>query len=110
MPTWAWIIIGVAVALVVVAAAFATTRKRRTTGLRERFGPEYERAVELRGGRREAEADLEARERRRDELTLRPLPEAARTRYLESWRVIQTQFVDSPPTAVRDAGRLGHSG
>jgi hypothetical protein len=109
MPVWAWIFVGVGAAIVVAAAAFATIRKRRTAVLRERFGAEYERTVERRGSRRGAESDLAERERRRDELTLRPLPEAARTRYLESWRAVQTRFVDGPEASVRDADALVHA-
>ena len=53
MPTWAWIIIGVVAALVVIGAiAAAWARKRRTAGLQERFGPEYERTVAERNKRR----------------------------------------------------------
>src|SRR5205823_5147528 len=44
--------------------------------------------------------------RRGDRPALRPLPEAARLRYLESWRTVQAQFVDNPIVAVRDADVL----
>jgi hypothetical protein len=64
MAAWAWILIVIA-AVVVVALVVVATRQRRTMALRQRFGPEYDHAVEAREGRRLAEADLRAREHRR---------------------------------------------
>jgi hypothetical protein len=106
MPVWAWVVIGVGAALVVAAVAAAALFRRRTGRLRERFGPEYDRTVEERGDRRRAEAELAERERRRDELTLRPLTQAARSRYVDAWRAVQARFVDQPDAAVRDADLL----
>ncbi|HMD26822.1 MAG TPA: hypothetical protein VKH61_22195, partial [Streptosporangiaceae bacterium] len=64
MATWVWVVIAIAlvavIALVVVGAG-----KRRTAMLRDRFGPEYDRAVESSDDRRAAEADLRAREKQR---------------------------------------------
>lgn len=37
---------------------------------------------------------------------LRPLPEAARLRYAESWRAIEGRFVDEPRQAVSEADQL----
>jgi hypothetical protein len=45
VATWIWILIAIA-AVVVVAAGAMTSRQHRTTALRQRFGPEYERTVE----------------------------------------------------------------
>jgi predicted nucleic acid-binding protein len=107
MPTWAWIIIGVVAALVVIGAiAAAWARKRRTAGLQERFGPEYERTVAERDKRREAEQELAERERKREQLDIVPLSTEARAKYSESWRAVQTQFVDDPAGTVGDADRL----
>jgi hypothetical protein len=75
-------------------------RRRRTQALRERFGPEYDRAVGAREDQRAAEADLRDRERQRARLDIKPLSEAARTRYAEEWRVIQQDFVDQPEEAT----------
>ena len=47
MPSWGWILIAVAVVALIVA--FAVRRmmtRRRSQQLQERFGPEYEHAVE----------------------------------------------------------------
>lgn len=109
MPTWAWILIAVAaVGLVALVAAVALTR-RRTQRLQQRFGPEYDRAVERQGGRRPAEAELDSRVERREQLEIRPLSEAAREHYLESWTQVQTKFVDDPAGAVAGADELVNS-
>ena len=68
--------------------------------LRERFGPEYDRAVGARENQRAAEAELRGRERERARLDIRPLSEASRVRYTEEWRVIQQSFVDQPAEAT----------
>ena len=59
MATWVWVVIAIAV-VAVIALVAVVARKRRTAMLRDRFGPEYDRAVENRDGRRAAEADLRA--------------------------------------------------
>jgi hypothetical protein len=107
MPTWAWILIIVAAVLVVAAmVASVAARKRRTSQLREGFGPEYDRTVDSSGGRRQAERELRERQERHEALDIRELAPAARERHLESWRVLQTRFVDDPGSSVRDADRL----
>ena len=46
MDAWVWIVIGVVVLALIVAAVWVAVAKRRTTSLREQFGPEYDRRVE----------------------------------------------------------------
>jgi hypothetical protein len=106
VAVWVWIIIAVVVALVVAAIVWSVLSKRRTARLRGRFGPEYERSVAASGGRRKAEAELAGREKRRDELDIRPLPPAARERYAVEWQRVQARFVDEPAPAVAEADRL----
>lgn len=107
MPTWAWIVIAVVVVLVIVAlVAAAIARRRRTAGLREHFGPEYDRTLEQRDGRRQAEADLRNRQKEREHLNITPLSDAARTRYAEQWRELQERFVDQPASVVTGADEL----
>jgi hypothetical protein len=96
------IIVVVVVAAVLVVAAAANRRRR----LRERFGPEYDRAVTEHGSRREAEADLTGRERHVRELDIRPLSPAARSQYMSEWTGVQEQFVDAPQAAVTGAQTL----
>jgi hypothetical protein len=107
MPTWAWIVIIVVAALIVLALIGATARrKQRTQQLREGFGPEYDRTVDETGGRRGAERELQQRQERREELDIRELAPAARERHLESWKALQARFVDDPGSSVREADRL----
>ena len=105
MAIWTWILIAVVVVVVVAIGALAA-RRHRTTALRQRFGPEYDRAVEAREDRQAAEADLRERERRRAELDIKPLPEAMRVRCAEEWQDLQERFVDQPSDAVVGADQL----
>ena len=99
------IIIPIVVLIVLIAVVLTVTMRRRRR-LRERFGPEYDRTVEDKGSRRAAEHDLDARENRHDSLDIRPLPNAARDRYQQSWSDVQEEFVDRPEEAVGKADRL----
>jgi hypothetical protein len=112
MSTAGWIVLAVAVVLAVLAvvALMGTKRRERTTTdhLRERFGPEYERLAggRERAERREAEAELARREMRREHLDIRPLPVESRNKYLDTWRDIQSSFVDEPEQSVVKAEDL----
>ena len=107
MPTWAWILIVVAAAVVVVAiVAWSALRARRTRTLREGFGPEYDRTVADAPSKREAEAELDERRKRREELDIQPLSPEARMGYAESWRNTQARFVDDPGGAIAEADVL----
>ena len=74
------IALAVAVVLVIVVAVALYIRKRRNTTaeLRDRFGPEYDRAVRQHGSERKAEVKLADRETRVDMLKIRDLDLAAR--------------------------------
>jgi len=105
------IIIGACVVVLVIMLliAWGVTRQRsirRTAILRERFGPEYDVALQEYGSRRRAEASLEARLHRVESLTLRPLEEAERRRYLAEWDAIQARFVDHPRGAAIESDEL----
>jgi hypothetical protein len=106
MATWLWIVIIVAAVLVIGAIAAAVARRQRTARLREGFGPEYDRTLDRTGDRAAAEADLRERQARHDELELRPLDDAARTRYLDEWQTTQAMFVDDPQSAITHADNL----
>jgi FtsZ-interacting cell division protein ZipA len=106
MPMWGWILIAVAVIALILLIVWATTSKRRTHQLQERFGPEYERAMHERGSRRAAESDLDERRKRREQLEIRPLSPDARHRYAQSWQATQGRFVDDPSGTVREADVL----
>lgn len=109
MPVWGWVLIAAAI-VVIAAVAIVVTRsansRKRTERLKERFGPEYERTVGEAGEQSGAEDELAARERKRDKLDIIPLSPGAREKYADSWRTVQTAFVDNPSSAVGDADRL----
>jgi hypothetical protein len=100
------IVIGVILVALVGIAAFLLLRKRNTTRLRTRFGPEYARALKDSGGRKQGEAGLQQREKRVAAFELRPLAPSDRERYVASWRKVQAQFVDDPKGSVTSADQL----
>lgn len=100
-----WVLVAVLIVVVVVLAVLLM-RSRRSHRLQEEFGPEYERAVEERGDRREAEAELAERRERRSQLDIRPLEPGAQERYAERWQAAQRRFVDQPAPAVAEADAL----
>ncbi|MEU8779951.1 hypothetical protein [Streptomyces sp. NPDC048606] len=101
-------LIGIIVAAVVVVLALTVTlvvlsRRRR---LRDRFGPEYGRAVREEGGRLAAERELRSREQRHEKLEIKELPAERRHQYADEWRGVQERFVDRPEGSVADADAL----
>jgi hypothetical protein len=106
MATWIWIVIVVAVIVVLALVVAAALRARRSKGLREGFGSEYDRTVEQAGGRRAAERELAERQKRHEALDIRPLTPEARRRYQQEWEALQARFVDDPSGAVTNADVL----
>src|SRR5438552_15464710 len=106
MQTWVWIVIAVAGVIVVLTVIWSASRARRSRALQDTFGREYDRTVEQAGGKREAERELRERQKRHDELDIRPLSREARDRYLRQWQSTQTRFVDDPKEAVDEADAL----
>ena len=103
------VIVLAAVAIVIIAVlAWLYVRKRRSTtaGLRQKFGPEYDRALRESGSERKAEAKLTDRQDRIDKLNIRELDPAERERFLKQWESVQSRFVDSPKGAVAEADDL----
>ncbi|MGW1998119.1 hypothetical protein [Embleya sp. NPDC001921] len=102
-----WTIITIVAVVIIIAlialAVRAMVRRRR---LQKRFGPEYDRTVESKESRREAERDLRERQERHDSLEIRSLPAAVRDRYARDWAGVQEHFVDDPDQAVGEADRL----
>jgi hypothetical protein len=106
MPSWVWVLIAILVVAVLAVVVWQALARRRTGRLQQQFGPEYDRTLGTADSRRDAEAELQAREERRQQLEIRPLSGAARDRYLQSWQTIQGQFVDDPRGAVASADSL----
>lgn len=101
--------------LIIVAVAFliiggllvmAVTRLQRSRRLKEKFGPEYERALDRAGDKRRAEEELEARMAHVQNLNIRALSAEEVNRFSMEWQQTQTEFVDHPLGAVQKADRL----
>jgi hypothetical protein len=91
--------------IAIVVWLYVQRRRSMTTGLRQKLGPEYERAALKHGSERKAEAKLVDRERRGEKLNIRDLDpmEYERSR---RWDPLQSRFVDSPKGAVAEADDL----
>ena len=103
------LIVGAVILAALVAVAivvFIQNRRTRTTGLKNRFGSEYERAVVTHGSARQAEAKLSDRETRVQALKIRELGATERERFVTEWHTIQSRFVDHPKAAVTEADGL----
>jgi hypothetical protein len=98
------LIVGLLIAAAIVI--YIAVQRRRSERLRQRFGPEYERAVAEGGDRRRAEAKLAERAERVKSYHLRTLAAADRANFLEAWNRVQAQFVDNPSAAVASADNL----
>jgi hypothetical protein len=99
------LVIVVVVAGAVLLAALAL-RQRRTRNLKKTFGPEYDRTVVDVGSSRDAETELESRQRRREQLNIRSLSPESAERYEAEWKEVQVRFVDAPQTSLREADVL----
>jgi hypothetical protein len=98
--------VAAAVVVIIAVGAWLYVRKRRgtTAGLRQKFGPEYDRAVLTHGSK--AEAKLADREKRMETLNIRDLDLVEHERYSKQWQAVQSRFVDSPKGAVAEADDL----
>jgi|HubBroStandDraft_2_1064218.scaffolds.fasta_scaffold164392_1 hypothetical protein len=101
------VLVGAVILIIaVVVWLYARKRKSTTADLRQRFGPEYERAVLTHGSERKAEAKLADREKRVEKLNIRDLDSMERERFSKRWEAVQSRFVDSPKGAVAEADDL----
>ncbi|SOD63907.1 hypothetical protein SAMN06297387_11366 [Streptomyces zhaozhouensis] len=101
------IILSVAVLAAVALALVRPTLAPGGTGLRRRFGPEYERAVARhQGDTKAAHRELGNRLRRHRRFRPAALPPGAHERYRSRWARAQEQFVDSPAGAIAEADQL----
>lgn len=106
MSEWLWVVIAVLVVVAVVIVGWSLSQRRRSARLKQHFGPEYERTVGELGEQRAAEADLLAREKKREKLDIVDLTPEARQEHMATWQKVQTDFVDAPTDAVGRAERL----
>ena len=104
---WAILAGAVLVALVIGGAiGWMIVRRRHARTLRDKFGPEYDHAVEKTGSKRRAETELHRREQRVKQFDIHPLTNDQRIGYTESWKKVQANFVDAPVRAVAEADEL----
>jgi hypothetical protein len=106
MSTVIWVVVVVAAVVAIIAVSYFVLQQQRRHRLRDRFGPEYERTVQERDTRREAEQELTAREQRVNSLDIRPLDSETREAYGRKWMEVQERFVDAPGFAVTEADHL----
>ena len=100
------VILAVVVVIAALALAWMYVQRQRRAHLRERFGPEYDRTLHAVGTTGRAEAVLAEREKRVSSYHIRKLSEEDRRRYSDSWRGVQSRFVDDPGGAITDADTL----
>jgi hypothetical protein len=106
MDTPLVIVLVIALIVVIGVGAWLYLQRRRTAGLRESFGPEYDRARQEHPDQRSTERALEERKERVEQLHIRALSSDERDRFAERWRSSQAQFVDDPAGATRVADAL----
>ena len=106
MDTRVLVAIIVLVAAALIVAAIVVMQRRKSEHLKQQFGPEYERTLQLHGNAAKAEAALAEREARVEKLTIRELPATERAAYADEWAAVQRRFVDDPSMAVSEADRL----
>ena len=94
------------VVVIIAIALYMEHSKTRTRALRDRFGPEYDRAVLDHGSSSAAEAKLAGRETRVEAMKLHELGAMERERFVTEWYTVQSRFVDHPKTAVTEADDL----
>ena len=97
-----------AVIVIIAVLAWLYVRKRRSTteDLRQKFGPEYDRAVLKHGSEGKVQSKLEDREKRVEKLNIRDLDPTEHERFSKRWESVQSRFVDSPKGAVTEADDL----
>ncbi|MCW2679540.1 MAG: putative secreted protein [Frankiales bacterium] len=100
------IVLAALAVLLVLALTVVSRRRKRTSELKGTFGSEYDRTVETRDKRRDAERELAERKARHEQLQIRPLSAASRQRYLTAWEGVQSRFIDAPVLALSEADAL----
>ncbi|MFF3491977.1 hypothetical protein ACFYWS_11565 [Streptomyces sp. NPDC002795] len=109
MSTGFLIILLVVVVLIAGLLAVKFRAGAGASGLRRRFGPEYERTVaQYDGDTKAAKKDLDGRLHRHSDLKIHPLTAEAYDQYTAEWSYAQEEFVDDPAKAATHAdGILG---
>jgi hypothetical protein len=106
IPTNTLIFVVLLAALGMAVLVWFVMQKQRTAKLKQRFGPEYERAIVDFGSRTRAESELLKREQRVAGLKIVPLAQADAVRFSQAWSTLQGRFIDSPKGVVVEADQL----
>jgi hypothetical protein len=100
-------LIGIIIAVIVVVAAVVVgSGELRRARMRRQSGPEYDRLAQELGSGRKADAELTARQRRVEALSIHQLSAQQQASYSGNWTAAQERFVDAPAEAVSAAGTL----
>lgn len=105
-PIWIWIGLAALALIVIVGLVARGARRSRTQSLREKFGNEYDHAVEEAGNRKRAEQELLARADQVKKYNIVPLSAGDRDRFRSDWQRIEQRFLERPTTAVVEADEL----
>jgi len=106
IPINTFIIVAAVIIVALAAIGWAVMQRRRSLKLRQRFGPEYDRAMNEFGGKTKAEAELTKREQRVARLNLIPITAADAARFSDAWSALQGRFVDNPKGVPAEADIL----
>lgn len=108
MDSQTLLIVGITVVVcaLIGVGAWMAMNQMRSRRLKDRFGPEYDRAVKREPDRNLAEAELQKREERVKKYKIVPLSEHDREHYQHSWDRVQNRFVDDPRGAAMEADEL----
>ena len=106
IPTLTLIFAVFLIALGTAVVVWFVMQKQRSAKLKQRFGPEYDRAVIDFGGRTRAEAELLKREQRVSRLKIVALTPEDAARFSQAWSTLQGRFIDSPKGVVVEADQL----
>ena len=108
MNTTTYIIVGVVLVLLIIGAiaAVVSSRRHRSKGFQNKYGPEYDRTVQSAGNEKKAQAELDERQKHVETMNIRPLSISERERYQSEWKAIQAKFVDQPGQATVEADHL----
>src|SRR5579863_5621794 len=96
-PSWIALAGTLIFALLAVAFWSSSRKKAQTLRLQQRFGPEYDRALD---------EQLKVREKRAELLHITALAPAEATRFRQAWNAMQSRFVDDPKGVVVQADLL----
>ena len=106
IPTNTFIFGVLLIALGIAVVVWFVMQKQRSAKLKQRFGPEYDRAVIDFGGRTRGEAELLKREQRVARLKIVSLTPADAARFSQAWSTLQGRFIDNPKGVVVEADQL----